>query len=226
MNFDNYLFRCSQLGKLMTNDQSGKNIGKTCLSYLNECYIAEVYKRTNEVSTKFMEKGTLVEQVSVTLLSNVDNKLYTTYKGKPLKNDNIKGTPDIIQGIDIKSSWNIHTFFNAELTKDNEWQARGYMWLTGIEKWDITYCLVSAPEHLIDREERSLFFKMGVDSEDNPDFQIAKAELRRNMTFDDIPEAKRVKRFTVAHDEAKIELLKERVIKCREILNEMYKQNK
>lgn len=179
MNFDNYLFRCSQLGSLMTNDRSGKGIGQTCLNYLNECYIAEVYKRTNEVSTKFMEKGTLVEEQSISLLSSVDKTLYFKYKGPRIKNDWIIGTPDIKspKGIDTKSSWNLHTFFKADIDKDYDWQCMGYLWLCDAEQWEYVYCLVNSPEHLIEREERNLFFKMGVESEENPHYQTAKAEV-------------------------------------------------
>ena len=224
--FNNYLFRCSQLGKIMTDGRTKGTIGETCLKYLNEIYISEVYKRTNEVSSKFMEKGTLVEETSISLLSNVDKKLYFKYKGAPLKNEYVKGTPDIISGIDIKSSWNLYTFFNSEATKDNYWQAMGYMWLTGTTEWVIAYALVNSPEHIIEREEKSLFYKMGIDSAEHPDYLLAVAELRRNMVFDDIEETKRIKKYPIQYDESEIQNLQTRIIKCKEILNEMYKQNK
>jgi hypothetical protein len=210
----------------MTDGRKPGTIGETCKKYLNEIYISKVYNRTNEISSKFMEKGTLVEEDSMSLLSETRNKLYLKYKGAPLKNELICGTPDIKSGIDIKSSWNIHTFFNAELTKANEWQAHGYMMLTGLQEWEIVYVLVSAPKHLIEREERSLFYKMGVESEEDPTYQMAKAELHRNMVFDDITKEKRVKTFIVKHDQEKINALENRILECRELLNEMYKSKK
>jgi hypothetical protein len=210
----------------MTDGRKKGELGETCKKYLHECYISKVYKRSNEIYSKFMEKGTLVEETSISLLSEVDKKLYIKYKGAPIKNDFICGTPDILHGIDIKSSWSIHTFFNAELTKANEWQALGYMWLTGLSELDIAYCLVNSPDHLIEREEKSLFYKMGVMSEDDATYQIAIVELKKNMIFDDIPKEKRVKKFNVKQDNDKIEALKIRILECREYLNELYKQNK
>lgn len=228
MDFSKYLFRASQLGRLMSNGRAACSIGQECYNYLNEVYIAEVYKRSNEVSSKFMEKGTLVEEQSISLLSSVDKTLYFKYKGGRIKNDWIIGTPDIKspKGIDTKSSWNLHTFFKATVDKDYDWQCLGYSWLCDLEQWEYVYCLVNSPEHLIEREERSLFFKMGVESEEDAHYQLAKSDLRKNMIFDDIPQEKRVKRFLVKKDLGRIEELKTRITKCREILQEMYKQNK
>jgi len=113
-------FRCSGLGNLMVEPKlKSETLSETTKTYLREKYIFEKYKRSKFVESKYMTKGTEVEEESLTLLSIVTRKLYNKNE-KLLWNDWIIGTPDTYEGdtienaitiIDIKSSWDIFTFF-------------------------------------------------------------------------------------------------------------------
>ena len=67
MNTEEILFRCHSLGNLMTNDNSGKKLGKTCKKYLVEVYINEKYNRQKDISNRYTEKGLAVEDLIIDL---------------------------------------------------------------------------------------------------------------------------------------------------------------
>jgi len=74
MNFDNYKFRCSSLGKIMTNPRNKKDIlSQTAKSYLMEVFIKEVYGREKDIYSEEMEKGNYTEQDSLTLIQHYYN---------------------------------------------------------------------------------------------------------------------------------------------------------
>lgn len=228
MDFSNYQFRCSSLGKLMTTAQKKeKEAGlpsKTTQSYLKEIYIEEVYGRRKDITSKYLEKGLLCEEDALGLLGQYDGgKLYIKNKDY-FKNDFIKGTPDNTQGRvrDTKAPFTIHTFFSGELSKDYEWQLRGYMELTGLKELpaELAYCLVDTPPHILYDEQQRLKWKMGVIDEDNDqDYIEACKEIEKSGTFDDIPVEKKVRKYFVEHDDEKIKELYQRIEECRNFLN-------
>jgi len=225
LTFDTYLFRCSSLGDLMANGRGKDQMGATCITALHKIFIKEKYGREREIENDYLEKGTLQEPVSLTLLSEVDKVLYLENK-KQFKNEFIKGRPDSLPTTqdkfpDIKTCWDIFTFFNAELTAKYEYQLLGYLWLTGRKESEIVYTLVNTPEHLIEREESRAFYKMGVMDREDSTYKLACSEIRRTMLFDDIPKAERIKRFPVLYNKEKIEQLKTRLIECRKYLNSL-----
>ena len=144
-------FRCSQLGKIMTPPRAKKDLlSKTATDYLDEIIIAHKYGREKDIMNKYMQKGLMMEDASITLLSEVTEKFYGKNE-QFYENEYIQGTPDVVDDvvIDVKTSWDIFTFSSAEVTRPYYWQLMGYMWLTGIHKAKLAYCLVNAPEELI-----------------------------------------------------------------------------
>ena len=198
-------------------------LSATTKGYLQELYIAEVYGRQRDITNKYLEKGTLVEEDSLTLASKHYKKLLIKNK-EWFQNDLLCGTPDVIRPnkiIDIKSSWDIWSFAAADGTnKDYYWQLQGYMNLKGRSRAELVYCLVNTPEHLIVSEKNKLIYKLGLD-ESSEAFIEAEAEIERNMTFDDIPERKRVKVFKFKYDQSAIDRLTERIYLCRDYLNSL-----
>ena len=140
----NTLFRCSSLSKLMTNpkleaDIEAGNLSETTKTYLLEVYISEKYNRDKNVTSKYMEKGLLVEEDSITLYSRVMKKFFKKNESK-LSNEFIKGTPDLYTGleiteadlvIDIKSSWDIFSSSVEEL-KDYQEYTEGNEYLSEV----------------------------------------------------------------------------------------------
>lgn len=262
MNFDNYLFRCSSLGKIMTAGKSsitekqlvtiqtlnGKvnptekqkeelarlikkrdnpELSTTCKSYLIECYVSEVYKREKEVYSKYMEKGLAVEEDAITLYSRIKKQFFKKNEER-LSNAYITGLPDIreVRHVkDIKSSWDIYTFFASKLgplNTDYEWQLNGYTWLDDAESATLVYCLIDTPETLINKEVNKLMWDMGATTSETPEFLEAKEKLERNMRFGDMSLADRMTEKFIRRDDGKINLIPDRVKECREWLNELH----
>jgi len=229
--FDDYKFHPSSLGLIMTNDRSGRGIGETCIKHLVECYVGHAYGREKTIENDFIEKGNLVEEDSITLYSLVTKKFYKKNK-EQIENDFLIGTPDLFTGPDIrhadtikdiKSSWDIFTFF-ANLPKATnkkyEWQLWGYEDLTGAKDGALVYCLVNTPSQLVEDKKRWLARKMGVIDEDmSPEYQAACEQIDKLSVYDDIPKEKRYFEFEIKRDQEKIEEAHARVKACREIMN-------
>lgn len=246
MNWDNYKFRCSSLGKLMTNPPGVKEYDKvdnweklseTTKSYLAEIYLQEKYGRKKDILNKYIEKGLGVEEDSITLYSLVTKTLFFKNEDR-LENDFISGTPDIFTGesvrnadeiIDIKSSWDVFTFFatmTKPLNKDYNFQLHGYCALSGAKVAKLVYCLVDTPDQLINDEKRRTGWKMGLTTEDmdiNPVYKQACDYLDVSMKFSDIPQSERYIENTIKFDPELIKSVYKRIILCRQFLNEFSK---
>lgn len=202
-------------------------LSATCKSYLIECYVTEVYGREKEVYSKYMEKGLMVEEDSITMYS-LFKKEFLRKNEERLYNSFIEGCPDIRQTkhvIDLKSSWDIFTFFNSKLGKinpDYDWQLTGYIWLDEAETGTLAYCLIDTPETLIQKELNQLMWDMGAATNESPEFLEAKVKLEHNMRFGDIPREERVHEKHVRRDESKINQIPDRVKECREWLSELH----
>ena len=159
------LFRCSSLGRLMTEPKTQKegplSVGaKTCI---RELVAQEIFGVDFIVSSKAMEKGIEVEQDAIDLLNSVrglDLQKNTERKHNGL----ITGECDLFnvqekRGHDIKCAWSIATFpllpSDAE-DKAYAWQMRGYMALWDADEWEVNHCLVDTPERLIGYESMDL----------------------------------------------------------------------
>jgi len=228
-------FRCSAIYQLMTDPKfkAAKDAGmlsETAKNYLIDLYVEEKYKREQDVFSKYMQKGLMVEEDAITLYSRV-KKTFFRKNEERLENDYIKGTPDLYLGenineayeiIDIKSSWDVFTYFR-NYTKDIPaayyWQMQGYMWLTGAEVSRLAFCLVDTPEVMINDEKRKLMWKMGVTTDVDPGYIEAAEQLDRLMTYPDIPIEKRVCEFEIYRDQSNIDRIIEKVVKARDYLS-------
>ena len=224
-NFDDYLFRCSSLGKLMTNSKVKSDpLSKTTKTYLQEIHKEELFNRKKELVSKYLDKGIQVEEQSISLYSEVEGKLFIKNKER-FNNAYLTGEPDSIKGkiIDIKSSWDFSTFplHETEITNNNYyWQLQGYMALTGLKTAELVYCLVDTPDMLVEDEKRRTSWKTG--HLELPD--DISAEIERNMQYTDIPKKLRVKKFSLDFDSEAIDKLYERIGLCRAHLNTLSEQ--
>lgn len=239
-NADNILFRCSSLGKIMTNPQTkSEAISETCKTHLSEVFVGNVYGRKKDISNKYIEKGLQVEEDAITLFSRIEKTVYIKNE-ENIRNEFISGTPDLYAGenirnadvvIDTKSSWDIFTFFAtkdaSKLNKMYYWQLQGYMWLTGAQTSKLAYCLVNTPDTLIEDEKRKLAWKMGViDEMANPDYLEAVEMIEKLGRYDDINFKERCNIININRDKVAIEQLEARVIACRQWMNtNLFKTN-
>lgn len=167
----NILFHASSIGKLMSKPKDKtETIAATTKTHLLEVYAREKYGRVKEIKSKFLDKGNICEEDSITLLSRVSKKVYFKNDSR-LINDFITGEPDLSDTseilncneiLDTKSSFDIHTFLSAKHSKidpDYYWQGMSYLWLTGADLFTLCYCLVNSPVQTIMDEKRSLLYK-------------------------------------------------------------------
>lgn len=237
MDWSKILIRCSSIGDLMTEplskaDKEAGELSKTTKKALKGIYIREKYGRKKDIVTKQMEKGLLVEEESITLLSRVWKKML--YKNEErLNNDFLTGLPDIFEGesinnadsiTDIKSSYDLFTFISKiddKLDSDYYYQLQGYMALSGAKQANIAYCLVNTPEHIIAGEKYRLFKAMNCISEESPEYIKEAMQMEKNMIFNDIPKEERVLIFQVQRDDDVIKSIYEKVIKARVYLAQL-----
>lgn len=195
------LFRCSSIGKLMTEPRSKSEgtLSQTAKTYIHSLVAQEIFGVEFEVTSKHMEKGLLVENDSIALLNRV-RRLGLAKNAERRTDDFISGECDLFdtqrrRGHDLKSSWSIATFpILVEDCADKlyEWQMRGYMRLWDAEVWEVNYALVNTPDNLIGYEPQSLHF------------------------VDHIPEHMRLTTWTVQRDREKEAAMVERVKLARE----------
>lgn len=203
------LFRCSSIGKLMTEPRS-KSEGPLSVgakTYIRELAAQEIFGVDFEVSSKPMEKGIECEEDSIQLLNRVRG-LSLSKNTERKTNDFITGEADLFnaeekRGHDIKSSWSIATFpiciADCE-DKLYEWQMRGYMALWDADEWEVNYCLVDTPDRLVTFEPMQLH------------------------VVSHIPEHMRVTTWTVKRDAEKEAAIYEKVKFAREYFNQVIEE--
>jgi hypothetical protein len=191
--------RCSSLGAIMTDPRTkAETLSETCKTELRKLWIWKQFRKTKDITSKYIEKGLENEEQALTMITEHDGCFYVKNE-KTLENDFIKGTPDIIHDswiIDTKVSWDIFTFAGAKMTKDYEYQLRGYMALTGVNTARLVYVLTDTPDKMIMDEIRRQSWRMGMIEVP----QTFEDLIRVNMTYDNVPKESRVKVFQIERD--------------------------
>jgi len=237
-NADEILFRASSVGLLMTEPRSkSETISESTKTHLVDVFVSKKYGRNTDISNRYTNKGLQVEEDSITLFSRMTKTFYKKNESR-ISNEFICGTPDLYQGdsienaeliIDIKSSWDIFTFFrsaNDSLNKRYYWQLQAYMALTGATKSKLVYCLINTPDAMLQDEKRRLMYKMNVISELDKDYNDACDEIDRLGIYDDIPMSERFFEIEVLRNDIDIEKLYNKVKECRIWMNEnLFKTN-
>jgi hypothetical protein len=163
------LFRCSSVGKLMAEPRSKSEVlSVSAKTYIRELVAQDLFGVDFEVSAKSMEKGNLVEPDAIALLNRVRG--LSLVKNTERRSDGfLTGECDLFdaaarRGHDTKAPWSIATFpiteedIDDKMLKLYEWQCRGYMRLWDADEWEVNWCLVNTPEHLIGYEPVTLHF--------------------------------------------------------------------
>lgn len=230
VNWDTYKFRCSSLGNLMPGPRAkAGQLQTTQQTELSKIYLKEVWGFEKQVSTKQMEKGEYCEPEGIGMLcTEVYPKVPYLKNTKRFENEFIAGTPDLDafkhkKVHDIKSSWDLDTFHRASVDKSNEFQIKGYGWLLGYDQLEVDKILMSAPDHIRDRELSWLekrYTDMNKDLED-PGFQKDHKLLDLALDYKRIPAKHRIKQFEVAWDSAFPDFIRDNVLILRNELKNM-----
>lgn len=193
------LFRCSSLGKIMTEPKSKADgpLSVGAKTYIRELAAQDIFGAVFEVSTRPMQKGIECEQQAIDLLCRVRG-LDLVKNTERRSNEWITGEADLYgnnRGHDLKCAWSLATFPICSMDCEDklyEWQMRGYMWLWDAPVWEVNYAMVSTPESLIGYELPSLHF------------------------VDHIPEHHRITTWVVERDKSKEEAMAEKVKAARD----------
>jgi len=221
------LFRCSSLGKLMTDPRTkSETLSETAKSYIQDLFKERELGIYKEFSSRYTDKGLEMEDEAIQFASEVLNWDFVVKNEVRFNNEWLTGEPDINTDnllADIKCSWSGSTFplFDETLkNKDYYYQLQGYMMLTGHEISELVYCLMNTPHQIVEDEVRRQHWKLNLIEEDL-DVRQAVQEMHN---FDQIPNNLRIKRFIVQKDEAAQEKIKERVEIAREYYNQLLTQ--
>lgn len=212
-----------ELNELIAKRDMRPMLQQGAKTYCEQWLKEQLYGRSIEFSRKYTEKGIECEQQGIELLSEMMGYGMVSKNEQYFENDYITGTPDIILPDvvdDVKCPWLFSTFplFETELPNaDYAWQIQGYMDLTGKHRGSVNYCLVDAPEHLIDREARNVSYRAGFSEVDMELYD----EVYRKMTYADVDKKYRFKRFDLVRDDKAIQAIYTQVELCRGYINKL-----
>ncbi len=218
------LFRASSCGALLTEpklkaDKDAGNLSATAKTLVQSMWLQGEYGYREFVNNEYMDKGLAMEQDSMQLVQDVLGGAFRTKNREKLQDEFIIGTPDIILSDaveDIKTSWSLRTFFEAEPTTMYEVQAQCYMKLTGVHKYRLIYALVPNTKEMVIAECESLAWKFGRNYE-NEDYIAQCQQIQRNNDIIlELPIEKRIKVFNFKYDAILMEKLQGKIIKARE----------
>lgn len=210
-----------ELGQLLEKEKIGVTIAKTTESFVRSMWLEKEFGYREDFVSDETFKGLLCEDDSLGLVQEVLGGEFRMKNKQHFENEYVRGTPDVILKKqdyveDVKTSFNLRTFTEAELSKLYWWQGQGYMWLTGKTHYRLIYCLVPTPDAILGNQKRSWFYKFGQD-EYNQHFIDAVDQIdHNNNLISKIPANKRVKVFEFDFDPDKIELLKSKIDVCRD----------
>lgn len=204
---------------LLLKRDAPPELSKGAKTYLKELYLENEYGIKQEINTKYTEKGTEVEELSIELCEVMMDQGQLHKNDQYFENEYVCGTPDVITDdyvIDVKSSWSAATFpfFEDKIPKSlYEWQLKAYMWLTNVHRSWLCYCLVPTPETLIQDEMRRVSWKRGEIGEISIEVEH---EVREFHNLDKIPIEQRIKLFNVELSGEDIKNMKEKITLARE----------
>lgn len=204
-------------------------------SYVKSWVKEALYKRREQVKSKYISKGHDTEEQGFTSMA-VQLKLGMVYKNEDFKeNDFMMGTCDLDHEasdtvFDNKSSWSLDQFpmFETEIpSKDYEAQIQGYCHLWKRKRGAVVYTLNDIPidqlGHLMkpwlsddEKQEEALnliYTRKAWDAAKSRYFPSAK-----EVDFIEIPEKDRVKPFYFDYDPEFIADVQERVRLCRKYI--------
>lgn len=203
-------------------------LSDTCKTYCKNWLKIEAFKRTKEISTKQMEKGTKQEDEAIEMLINAN--LISPFASKNeefFEDDFMQGTPDLVLPDDIddiKCSWDLFTFplFESEnKNKIYEDQLQGYMHLTGKKKARLRYNLVNTPTELVEKE---IYYAIKDKDLNAKEIEEITKQIERNHSYEDIDVKHRIKTFEFEYNTKRIEAIQKRVLECRVYIDELIKE--
>lgn len=187
--------RVSALGKIMSNAKKEGELSETCKTYLIQ-WLTDDF---DDIDSKYLRKGNIQEDRCIEFACDVLGFSGLQKNTIRMSNDWVEGTCDVDDEItdtiiDTKCSWSYKTLQDSalKLNSDYEWQLIGYMWLYNRSKSILFYGLLDTP---------------------------AEANYGIKVIWEDLPIEERWVAYSFERDLEVEEKIKERIIKCREWLD-------
>ena len=205
MQLKEFKIRASSVSQIMTNPRTKSELlSQTCKSYLEIWIKEQIYDTQKTIKSKYLTKGTDVEELAIDYYAEQKNLGFVLKNQDYFSDDFMQGTPDLIHNntlYEFKSSWDCFTFplFETEPDKAYVMQCQVYMALTRLKKAKLVYTLQNTPDELVWDEATD---------------------------YSDISSNYRIKEFDIEYDPEFIESVKERVLICRNYINELIKNLK
>ncbi len=206
------------------------NLSDKCKTHLADLYTVYTTGRTEDIITKYMEKGTMIEEDIITNYSILKQRFFKKNIVRKY-NGFIEGEMDFQDEdedmiLDAKGNWTIFQFNRARakpISPLYHWQLEGYMWLWEKSKARLVYGLVNTPEKLIELEKKKLMYNfIGIAEE----YEEACKELEYLHRYDDIPLSEKIAIFDVQRNEERVAAIEQRIRDCRYYLNNFNNANK
>ena len=224
-----FKIKCSAIGNIMAKPKKKEElISKTAQTYCKKWYKEQIYNRKEEVFNKYFDKGNIVEDNSIDFIAKYLDYDSLSKNGRSYVNEYMTGTPDLVTEdgvIEVKNSWNCFSFPLLEDKIPNInyfYQVQGYMKLTGLNKAKLIYTLMDTPENLIEKEYHKLNYEPDTFCLDgSSDWDV----FKEKYIFSNLEDKYLIKIFEISYDEKVINEIIERVEKCREYLDKLWRNN-
>lgn len=218
MQLDEFKVRASSARKFMSASQRKADLfGKTCLGVVDDWVKEQVYERKGIMVSKYTQKGTIKEGEAIQFAARVHGWEIAIKNEKRFEDAYFTGTPDLILPdlvADIKCSWDHKTFplIADEIPSDEYYdQLQVYMHMTGVKNAKLIYCLMNAPEFMIERQARNLMYELGEEEVSEELYNKVKAE----MTYEHLSDDVRIKVFDVEYNPLRIAEIQTKVSQMR-----------
>lgn len=164
-----------------------KTLSAGAKTFLEDMAKEYIYGFHEVVTSKYMEKGTLVEDECIELYNTV---FFTDLKKNKERKENqwITGECDLHiplrKIVDIKASWSLSTFpatSAAGIDSGYEWQGRAYMWLWDVDEFENAFCMVNTPDELIGYEDPELHYVDHI----NPALRVTITPYKRDKALEE-----------------------------------------
>jgi len=215
MNPNLFKIHPSACHSIMANGK-GQNLSVGAKTYVENWYKEQLYARRQTFNSKYCDKGTDVEQISIEFIAEQLN-LGMVFKNEEMfSNAWIEGTPDVVlksEIIEVKNAWDCFSFplFETEPESKYYTQCQCYMDLTGKDKARLVHTLINTPDEIVSRE---LQFAT-IEEYD---------EIMARHNYDQIPAKYKIKVFEIERNQEFIDLVHSKVEACREYVKELDKK--
>jgi len=147
----------SGFADMMTNDRSGKGLGKTAMAYAQRVALERLGVEVPEITGWALEHGILNEPHAIEAYEQKTGSV--VIQPLPIQHpevDYVAGTPDGLIGddgiVEIKCPYNpinhLANLTTGEQLNHYKWQIQGYLWITGRKWCDFVSYDQRFPEHL------------------------------------------------------------------------------